>query len=403
MDTAVADFADEFRSRSLEAILEHELYQDLDDLATGKFRDRVNEYSKAARFPSENLEELADRNLLGITISEEYGGWGANPDLNGDPAPYTQAIRTIARGCSSTAHCAQIHYHVSWLVEGIGTEDQRERFLPKMADGDLFMTLVGSEPQRESQYLFSTTAEPVDGGYVLNGLKNYATNGPVADWHIVFASLEGGTTPEESHMMFLIPDDAEGLELEIEWWDPIGMRGAVSPIIHLDDVFIPEENVLGEPGDFVHGRWQGKYHTGFTANYIGSMEGAFEFYLDYMHEVEAVEFDTVQMRTGNLSVQLEAAQSLFDRALKAWRDPETEGEEAEVKTLKSKMFSSNTAVDMGSEMAQVAGTTALFENKPLARFIRDMQMHGLHAQHDITNQTIGKSHLDLDFDSTRLR
>jgi len=225
----------------------------------------------------------------------------------------------------------------------------------------------------------------------------------MADHHIIFASLKEGETPEQSHMMFIVPEDADGFTSDADWYDPIGMRAAVSPKLELDDVFVPEENVLGEPGSYVDQRWQGRYHIGFTSNYVGSLEGAYDFFCDYAQEIGADPYDTVQMHTGNIEVRRQAVESLFHDAIRTWRDDSATLEEKELTALKAKKFASEAVVEMTNEMAQVAGTTSLFEKYPLSRYIKNMRIHSLHARHDITAQTIGKSNLDEDFDATRER
>src|SRR5699024_8917612 len=117
---------------------------------------------------------------------------------------YLQAIRVIARGCSSTAHCFQVHSHGAWVFDTLGSTSAKNEYLEDIKKGNSLLSLVGAEKNRPDQYLFSTTAKKVEGGYTLNGEKIYATNAQFSSLFIIFASLEEGTKTEENHVVLLV-------------------------------------------------------------------------------------------------------------------------------------------------------------------------------------------------------
>lgn len=373
----------------------------LHEMAVTSFRRRSAEYDRACAMPEENIRDLFDHGWLTATVSKDLGGRGSTLDSD-DPSTYLQAIRVTARGCSSTAHCLQVNNHTAWAVEAIGTEDQKERYLKPAFKKPFLASFVGSEPARRHMYIMSTKAKPAaDGGYVLDGVKNYATNGPTMAYAIVFSSIEGVEDYLDNHLMTIIEPSMKGVRVDNDWYRPLGMRAAASPIIHLDSVRIPPENVFGEPGDYPRQRWQGKYHLGFAANYLGTSEGMYDWYREYIGRGGKAKNPLIQMRTGEMKVALDAAESVFHDAIRAWKTRTVV--EAELLSMSAKYTAAHLALDFCQKITMAAGSTALFEEHPLGRMIRDVQTHILHAGHDRTAQIIGEAELGEQFDSTLQR
>lgn len=381
-------------------VLETARMQELHDLAVTKFRARGRAYDKDCSMPMDNIRELHDRGWLMTTVSKERGGLGSNLDTD-DPGTYLQALRTIAHGCSGTAHCYQVTNHTAWCLEHVGTERQKEKFLDPMRKKPFLGAFVGSEPTRKHMYKMSTEAKKVDGGYVINGVKNYATNAAEMGFAIIFAAIEGIEDYNLNHQMFVIEPDMPGLTMDHTWYRPNGMRAAPSPIMTLKDVFVPDENVLGEPGAYPRQRWQGKFHLGFAANYLGTTEGMYEWYLDYVRNKGRGKDAIIQLRTGEMKIELDAARSLFHQAIDSWKTRSVV--EAELISMSAKSMAAHVAFKLSHMITHAAGSTALFEEFPLSRQIRDLETHVLHAGHDRTAQIIGQSQLGETFDSTLQR
>ena len=261
--------------------LERDDIKELEALAIGEFRPRGARYDTNCDMPRENIEALFARGWLTTTLPKEMGGKGSNLTTN-DPSTYLQALRVIARGCSSTAHCYQVQNHTAWAVNDLGTPEQRERFIKPMFARPTLTGFVGSEAKRKHMYMMNTSAKRVDGGFILNGEKNYATNGPMMSFAIIFAAIEGVNNYLDNHQMLIVEPGMDGVTIDNDWYRPNGMRAAASPIITLDNVFIPDSHVLGEPGAYPRGRWQGRFHLGFTANYLGTTEGMYEWCRQYL-------------------------------------------------------------------------------------------------------------------------
>ncbi|MFA6264113.1 MAG: acyl-CoA dehydrogenase family protein [Pseudolabrys sp.] len=380
--------------------LQREDIKDLAALSVDSFRPRGAKYDVNAEMPRENIQELFDRGWLTTTLPKSIGGKGSNLDSD-DPATYLQALRVIARGCSSTAHCYQVQNHTAWAVHELGTEEQRERFVKPMFKKPTLSGFVGSEAKRKHMYMMNTSLKKVDGGYIVNGEKNYATNGPMMSFAIIFAAIEGVNNYLDNHQMVIVEPDMKGVTIDNEWYRPNGMRAASSPVITLDNVFIPDSHVLGKPGDYPRGRWQGKFHLGFTANYLGTTEGMYEWCKQYLVARNRGQSDLIQLRMGEMKIALDAAAALFHDAIRAFKTRSVV--EAELLSMSAKSTAAHVAFELSHKLIHAVGSTALFDEYPLSRYLRDLETHVLHAGHDRTAQIIGQAELGQTFDSTLQR
>jgi len=376
------------------------LLTELNQLVLTKFREREQKTHEEASMPMENLHDLWERGLLTATVRREHGGLGSNVSSD-DPATFLQAVRTVARGSPGTAHCMQVQNHVAWAIDEIGTEQQREMFVKPMTKSMKLSSFVGSEAGRKHMYVLKTTAKPVDGGYIVNGNKNYATNGYENGLAIIFASIEGETEYLKSHLMVIVEPGMKGVSANHDWYRPTGMRACPSPEIYLDNVFIPYTHVLGEPGSYPKGRWQGRFHLGFTANYLGAIEGAYDWVLQSLKERGRGKDPFVQLRIGEARTLLHGAQVVFEDAIASWTRGDIQ--QAELTSMKAKSTCAHAALTMSHALIMLAGSTALFDEFPLGRLIRDLNTHILHVGHDRTAQIIGAAELGESFDSTLQR
>lgn len=383
-----------------ERVLESPEIKELGRLAIEKFRPRGRKYDPDCLMPEENIQELFERGWLTTTLPKEIGGKGSNLDSD-DPVTYLQALRVIARGCSGTAHCYQVHNHTAWALHALGTPRQREKYIEPMFKRPFLGSFVGSEAKRKHMYMMNTQAKRVDGGWIIHGEKNYATNGPTMGFAIIFVAIEGVENYLDNHMMVIIEPGMKGVSIDNDWYRPNGMRAAPSPVITLDNVFVPDENVLGAPGAYPRGRWQGKFHLGFTANYLGTTEGMYNWYREYAVKRGRAKDGITQLRTGEMKIALDAAAALFHKAIVAYKTKPVV--EAELLAMSAKSTAAHVAFELSHKIIHAAGSTALFDDFPLSRYLRDLETHVLHAGHDRTAQIVGQSELGDAFDSTLQR
>ncbi len=374
----------------------------LDELVRSRFVNRERDAHDRAELPLQNLQDLHEAGWLRTTLPKAFGG--ADSHLySDDPATYLQAVRTVARVSPGTAHSLQVHNHAAWTIAELGSPAQRERFLRPLAERLSLFSFMGSEPGlAPGAAAFQTRATPEPGGLRVSGRKFYATNGIAHGLGIAFTSLAGIDGMASNHQMVLVEPGMAGVRADSGWYRPSGMRVAESPQIVLDDVFVPASHVLGPPGAYIGGRWQGRFHLGFSANYLGAAEGVFGWTLDWLRKLPGKLGDPfVQAHVGESQVALYAAQAAFERAIETWRAGDTV--RAELASMAAKSVCAQSALQVAASMGRLAGSTALFDDYPLARLVRDLQTHVLHVGHDRTHQTIGQAALGESFDSTRQR
>lgn len=377
---------------------QREIYDLVGELGKTHFAPRAAEYDEKTVTPVANMRDFIDAGLAGLTVSEDLGGLGSGA-MGRDPLLYIIAIEQTARYCMSTAHSLHIHCHGSHLVDQICSLAQRKNILGNVVENGALLNATGSEPGRTSRGLYNlvTAAERVDGGYVVNGTKNYASLADTVEYNVIFAGIKG-MSPTEGHIGLCIPRGTPGLTLEEGSWNPMGMRAAVSPNILLDNCFVPDDYVIGTPGVFPRDRWQARFHLGFAAQYLGGSEGIFDYLTDYLPKRGTASDAYAQLRLGEIRIGIDSVRWLIYRAAWLWKMRRIE--EAELFSMTAKHRAIENAVNAMDKGAQIAGSSAFHAKSPLARMFRDLRVQTLHENLDKTAATIGKYHLGQEFDTT---
>jgi len=377
---------------------QQDVYEQVGALGKEKFAKRAALHDAEASTPRENMRDFFDAGLMGLTVSEERGGLGSGA-MGTDPLLYLIAVEQTARYCLSTSHCIHIHCHGSHLVDQVGTPEQKDRVLGAVISRGAMLNATASEPGRTARGLYNlvTAAEKVDGGYVVNGKKNYTTLADAVDWNVLFAGIKGVPMPD-GHLGLLFPQGVKGVTFEEGSWNPMGMRGSYSPTLLLDNCFIGDENVLGTPGFMVKDRWQSRFHLSFAAQYLGAAEGIFDFLKEYVPKRGTAGDAYAQLRMGEIRIGIESARWLIYRAAALWQRKDIAN--AELFSTLAKHRAIENAVTTMDKAAQIAGSSAFFADSPLARMFRDLRVQTLHENIDKSAATIGKYHLGQEFDTT---
>jgi alkylation response protein AidB-like acyl-CoA dehydrogenase len=172
----------------------------------------------------------------------------------------------------------------------------------------------------------------------------------------------------------------------------------VSPWLLLENCFIPEENLLGRPGQFLDENWLGKINFAFTANYLGSARAMYDWGLGYVRDRTRRKDPYRQLRFGELKTLLDASRLLLYSAVRMFKH---DAEAAMVAAHEAKWMAKETLEKVMWCVAEVCGSTSLFQKFPLERFYRDMHLHMLHGRHDIAAQIVGASELGEAYDVNR--
>lgn len=346
------------------------LVERIDHLAFSTMSKRAAEYDQAGAFPDADFQDLHREGLLLATLPESDGGLGFGFEGK-DPLAFFLIIERLARVNASTAHCFQVHCNAMQILRAFGTDAQVERFTaPTRESGKLFVG-AGAEPGGTRE---SSTARRVEGGYMLNGMKHYATNATRSKWMTVHVKADDTNALET----FVVDTASPGLRIDESFWNPAGMRACVSPMLYFEDCFVPDDCVLGKSGAFFSEYWLARINFGFTANYLGSLQGMFEWAVNYVRQRGPVTNTVYLAHIGELRTRIDAARLLFYHAINLTK---TDLEAGLVKSNEAKFFAIDTLARFNELVGQFVGSTAFFRQYPLERMLRDMQLHGLHRRH----------------------
>lgn len=359
-------------------------------LVDARIAPRAARYDETFEAPVDDLQDLHREGWLLANLDKRLGGLGFG--LSGeDPLSFFLIDEYLAYGNPSTAHCFQVHNNALMMINAMAREDQIRRWIEPTIKHAALIPGAGAEPHGSPP----TTAKKVAGGYRVSGTKHYATNASLAEW------LWIGRVASDAHskpIMFMMHRNTPGLRIDCDIWRPTGMRACVSPWLHLDDCFVPEENLLGKPGQFLEENWMGKINFAFTANYLGSARAMYDWALDYTRERGGGKDTYRQLRLGELKSLLDGARLVLYTAVRMFKTDPAGGM---VAAHEAKWLAKETLQKMMWNTAEICGSTALFVKHPLERFYRDMHLHMMHGRHDIAAQIVGAAELGESYDVNR--
>ena len=366
------------------------LIERVNALVKERIAPRAAQYDAEFAMPVEDIQDLHRQGWLLANLDKRRGGLGFG--LHGDdPLSFFLIDEHLAYGNPSTAHCFQVHNNGLMMIDAMASDAEVKQWLARTIERGALLPGAGAEPYGVAP----TSAKKVSGGYLVSGTKHYATNASMAEW------LWIGRVASDSHpkpIMFMLHKDTPGLKIDTEAWRPTGMRACVSPWLYLENCFVPEENLLGQPGQFLGENWMGKINFAFTANYLGSARAMYDWALAYIRERNGARDSYRQLRFGELKSMLDAARLILYGAVRMFKNNPND---AMVAAHEAKWMAKETLEKIIWSTAEICGSTALFVKHPLERFYRDMHLHMMHGRHDIAAQIVGASELGEPYDTNR--
>jgi alkylation response protein AidB-like acyl-CoA dehydrogenase len=344
------------------------------EFAENELRPHAEEWDRTAHFPREVISGLGELGFLGMLLPEQYDG------LALDTAAYVVALEEIARGDASVAVAMSVHNSLpTQMILAQGTDAQKERWLPPMARGEMLGAFSLSEPDAGSDAAgMSAQARKVDGGWVLNGAKAWVTNGGFGD---VVVTMVRTDTPEDRRGAkgigaFIVPTRTEGYSVGKKE-DKMGQRASETVGIAFQEMFVPDDQLLGDPSmGFIYalqGLDNGR--MGIAALAIGIAQAALEHSLAYADERRQFgqpirAFQGIQFKLANMATRIEAARALLHRAAAA----KDAGEPVSRLSSMAKLFASETAMYVTTEAIQVFGGYGYVKEYPVERLFRDAKV-----------------------------
>lgn len=341
------------------------------DFAQNELKPRVIERDTNQTHPTEFVKMMGELGFMGMMTDEKYGGAGL------DTVSYAIVIEELSKVDNSSSVIVSAHNSLCiWGIETYGTEAQKQRYLPGLASGEVIGAFCLSEPEAGSDATSQrTTAEDKGDYYLLNGTKNWITNGKKAGIYVVIAQ----TDAEKKHRginALIVEADWEGVSTGVKE-DKLGIRSSDTSSVMFQDVKVPKENRIGADGfgfklamkTLDGGR------IGIAAQALGIAAGAYELALAYSHERKAFgkkinEHQAIAFKLADMALKIETARMLVYRA--AWL--KDQGKDYAQAAAMAKLYASEAAMWVTTEAVQVHGGYGFVKEYHVERLMRDAKI-----------------------------
>ncbi|MGY6561132.1 MAG: acyl-CoA dehydrogenase [Luteibaculaceae bacterium] len=339
--------------------------------AQNELKPGVIERDEKQQFPKEEIKKLAELGFMGMMVDPKYGGSGM------DTLSYVIAMEELSKVDASASVCMSVNNSlVCWGLETYGTEEQKEKYLKDLATGVKIGAFCLSEPEAGSDATSQkTTAVDMGDYYLLNGTKNWITNGSSASTYLVIAQ----TNPEKGHRginALIVERDMPGFIVSAKE-NKLGIRGSDTHTLIFNDVKVPKANRIGEDGfgfKFAMKTLSGG-RIGIAAQALGIAAGAYELSLAYSKERKAFgkeisRHQAIAFKLADMATEIEAARLLVYKAA-ALKDA---GHDYDTASAMAKLYASKVAMDVTVEAVQVHGGYGFVKEYHVERLMRDAKI-----------------------------
>ena len=341
------------------------------DFAQNVLKPGVIERDNLQKFPKEEIKQLAELGFMGMMVDPKYGGSGM------DTLSYVLAMEEISKVDASASVCMSVNNSlVCWGIEAFGTEEQKQKFLIPLATGEKIGAFCLSEPEAGSDATSQVTSA-IDMGdhYLLNGTKNWITNGSTASVYLVIAQ----TNRELGHKginALIVERGMDGFIVGAKE-DKLGIRGSDTHTLLFNDVKVPKENRIGEDGfgfKFAMKVLSGG-RIGIAAQALGIAAGGFELALAYSKErktfgKEIYKHQAIAFKLADMATEIEAARLLVYRSA---LDKDA-GRNYDQSSAMAKLYASKVAMEQTIEAVQIHGGYGFVKEYHVERLMRDAKI-----------------------------
>jgi alkylation response protein AidB-like acyl-CoA dehydrogenase len=347
------------------------------ELARERIAPRAAEIDKSGEFPWDVAELFREHGIFGVMYDEEYGGLGASALMT------LVAIEEVSKVCATSGLILAVQELGSLGVKLAGTDDQKERYIPRLASGEWLAAYALTEPGSGSDSAAMRSEARRDGDeYVINGGKRFITNAGVADLYTVFAK----TDPTQGHdgiSAFLVEATSPGFEVgRIE--PKMGIKGSTTGEIFFNDMRIPADNLLGTEGEGfkIAMRILDRSRPGIGAQGLGIAQGATDYALEYAKERETMgkpigQHQLISGMLADMETKCEAARGLLYKCGQLI-DEGADGSELTKISAMAKLYCSDVAMEVTTDAVQVLGGYGYMQEYPVERMMRDAKITQLY-------------------------
>lgn len=348
----------------------------LQDLIRRVARERVApraaEIDRTAEFPMDMFKLLQELGMFSLALPPEHGG-------TGDMVSSCIAVEEFGRVCYNTGYLLITQWVPFHAINAGGSEEQKKKYLPGLADGTLAASFSLTEPQSGSDVAnIKTRAKKVPGGYRITGQKIWCTNSHRAEI-ILVAAKTGDSDKAGAINLFVVPRDAPGLTVGKKE-DKFGARGVPSCPLFLDEVFVPEENILGKEGEGFKLVMEGlnKGRPLIAARAVGCAQGALDHAIEFVENrhtwgTRVSEYQGIRWMIADMAMQIEAGRHLTYKAA-SMVDAGVTGSEMAKLAAMAKAFTTDMAMKVTTDAVQLFGATGISNDAPINRYMRDAKV-----------------------------
>lgn len=346
------------------------------DFAVNECLPGVIERDEYQKFPKDQIVKLAELGFMGMMVDPKYGGAGM------DAVSYVLAMEEISKIDASTSVCMSVNNSlVCYGLQAFGTEEQKQQYLIPLAqgkkDGELYIgAFLLSEPEAGSDATSQrTTAEDKGDHYLINGTKNWITNGSSASVYLVIAQTDASKGSKGINC-FIVEKNSPGVVVAAKE-NKLGIRGSDTHSIMFTDVKVPKENRIGDDGfgfTFAMKTLSGG-RIGIASQALGIASGAYELALKYSKQRKAfgkeiAQHQAIQFKLADMATRIEAARLLCLKA--AWE--KDSGISYDLSSSMAKVYSSETAMWVTVEAVQIHGGYGFVKEYHVERLMRDAKI-----------------------------
>lgn len=341
------------------------------EFAANELLPGVIERDNTQSFPIEIIRKMGQLGFMGIMVDPKYGGSGM------DTISYVLIMEELSKIDASASVMVSVNNSlVCYGLEAYGTEDQKQKYLSKLATGEYIGAFCLSEPEAGSDATSQqTTAIEKEDHYIINGTKNWITNGGIADVYLVVAQ----TDRSKGHRginVFIVEKNTAGFNIGPKE-DKLGIRGSDTHTLQFNDVKVPKENRIGEDGfgfTFAMKTLSGG-RIGIAAQALGIASGAYELALKYSKERKAfgkeiANHQAIAFKLADMYTEIEAARLLV---MKAAYDKD-QGNNYDTSSAAAKLYASKVAMEQTVEAVQIHGGNGFVKDYHVERFMRDAKI-----------------------------
>ncbi len=342
-------------------------------LARERVAPRAAEIDKKGEFPWDMVELFREHELLGLPYDEQYGGTGTGALM------VLVAIEELSKVCATTGLILAVQELGSLSIKLAGSEEQKQRFLPRLASGEWLAAYALTEPGSGSDSAAMRTEARLAGDeYVINGSKRFITNAGVAHLYTVFAK----TDPESGHSgisAFAVEADSPGFEVgRIE--PKMGIKGSTTGEIFFNDLRIPADNLIGEEGEGfkVAMRILDRSRPGIAAQGLGLAQGATDYALEYAKSRETMgkpiaQHQLIAASLADMETKCEAARGLLYKIGMMIDEGAPDDELTKVSAM-AKLYCTDVAMEVTTDAVQILGGYGYMQEYPVERMMRDAKI-----------------------------